>query len=304
MFELKDIVWIETPNQRLGLLPAQGGAVAAWNWRHQDEEVPLWCCGGSPSLGALPTFPMLPWVNRISGGGFEHGGQYWPVPLNRSGEPWPIHGDGWLQAWTLEQPQPGVVLMRLQSDHHAGNPYVYDATQRFELTSDGLRQQITITHRGEQPLPYGVGLHPWLPRTPRTCLTAAVGGLWLSGDNPMPIAHTTDLPPGHDLNIGVPMCGELIDNTYTGWQGVASVDWPELGLTLSLKMLPLQTPQGPVAPAYLHIYRPPQGEAFCVEPASQPVDAFNVSGRPGLVELQPGETLTMELHWSVSTVSP
>lgn len=174
--------------------------------------------------------------------------------------------------------------------------------QRFELTPDGLRQEIAITHRGEQPLPYGLGFHPWLPRTPRACFTAAVGGLWLTGDSLLPIAHTTGLPTGRDLNTGVPMCGDLIDNTYTGWHGMPNVDWPEFGLTLQLQMLQLQTPQGPVAPAYCHIYRPPHGEALCVEPTSQPVDAFNLIGRPGLVDLRFGDTLTMELHWAVSTV--
>ena len=149
MFDMNEIVWIEASGQQLGLLPARGGAVAAWTCQHQGQEVPLWCHGSSPSLGQLPSFPMLPWVNRISGGGFTHRGQHWPVPLNRKAEPWPIHGDAWLQAWTLQQPHTGVAVMRLQSHHHGGNPYAYEAMQRFELTSSGLRQQLAVTHRGD-----------------------------------------------------------------------------------------------------------------------------------------------------------
>ena len=33
---------------------------------------------------------MLPWSNRISGGGFEHAGRFHPIAPNRGGEPYPI----------------------------------------------------------------------------------------------------------------------------------------------------------------------------------------------------------------------
>jgi len=301
-----DVAWIETAQQRLGLVPTLGGGVAQWRWLGDGQPVDLWrpWAGTSEDRYSLASFAMLPWSNRISHGGFEHGGQWHAMAPNRAGEPYPIHGDGWLQAWSLTRPQPNVAELRLESRQHGGSPYSYDAVQRFELVDGGLVQSVRVTHRGDTPLPYGLGLHPWFPRTPQTTVRARVGGVWLCGDDPIPTRHTQSLPTGWDLNRGAPMNGPLIDNGYDGWDGSASIDWPERGLALHLTMEPLSTPRGPVAPEYCLVYRPPMGDAFCFEPITQPIDAFHLSGRPGLVPLARGETLMLRVHWRVDTRAP
>jgi len=301
-----DIVWLESAQQRLGLVPTLGGGVAQWRWLAQGHAVDLWrpWAGTSEDRYTLASFAMLPWSNRISHGGFEHGGQWFAMAPNRAGEPYPIHGDGWLQAWSLTRPQRQVAEMRLESRHHGGNPYAYYALQRFELIDDGLLQSVRVTHRGDTPLPYGLGLHPWFPRTPQTTARARVGGVWLSGDDPIPTQHTQELPAGWDLNGGAPMNGALIDNGYDGWDGNATIHWPERGLAVHLSMEPLNTPRGPMAPEHCLVYRPPAGEAFCLEPITQPIDAFHLPGRPGLVTLARGETLMLRMHWRVDTRPP
>jgi aldose 1-epimerase len=45
----------------------------------------------------LACMPLVPWSNRVSGGGFEFNGVAYPLAPNCVGEPYPIHGDGWLQ---------------------------------------------------------------------------------------------------------------------------------------------------------------------------------------------------------------
>jgi aldose 1-epimerase len=301
-----DVAWIESDQQRLGLVPSLGGGVAQWRWLSGGQPVDLWrpWSGTSEDRYSLASFAMLPWSNRISHGGFEHGGSWFAMAPNRDGEPYPIHGDGWLQAWALARPQPNVAELRLESRQHGGGPYSYDAVQRFELVDGGLVQSVRVTHRGEAPLPYGLGLHPWFPRTPQTTVRARVGGVWLCGDDPIPTRHTRALPDGWDLNRGAPMNGPLIDNGYDGWDGSARIDWPERGLAVHLTMEPLSTPRGPIAPEYCLVYRPPVGDAFCFEPITQPIDAFHLSGRPGLVPLARGETLMLRVHWRVDTRAP
>ena len=239
-----DILWIEAADQRLGLVPALGGSVAEWAWLGAGEPAQLWrpWDRSSEDRYTLASFAMLPWSNRISHGGFEHRGEWHPMAPNRSGEPYPIHGDGWLQAWTSTRTAPNAVELHLHSRRHGGNPYEYDAVQRFELVPGGLDQSLTVTHRGARPLPYGLGLHPWFPRTPRTTLQARVSGVWLSGDDPIPTRHTSELPDTWDLNAGADMNGGLIDNAYTGWDGRATIRWPERGLALHLYQDPLSTP--------------------------------------------------------------
>ena len=134
--------------------------------------------------------------------------------------------------------------------------------QTFRLVDGGLDQSVQVRHLGPQPLPYGLGLHPWLPRTPGTRITAPVQSVWLCGDYPLPTEHTQHFPPGWDLNNRAPANGGLIDIAYTGWGGTAQIDWPERGIRLTAHMPDFEK-DGGTAQHYCLVYRPPQGPAFC-----------------------------------------
>ena len=111
------ILWLHRAGQRLGLVPTLGGGVAAWQLEREDDAVlDLWrpWDGHNPDRYSLASFAMLPWSNRISGGGFEHAGQFHAMAPNRVGEPYPIHGDGWLQPWGLAQPDQNTLVMALE----------------------------------------------------------------------------------------------------------------------------------------------------------------------------------------------
>ncbi|MFB2351563.1 aldose epimerase family protein, partial [Priestia megaterium] len=81
-----------------------------------------------------------------SGGGFAQDGHFHPMQPNRAGESYPIHGDGWLQAWQLARPTPGTMVMTLESHRFAGNPYDYEAVQTFRLVEGGLDQELQVRH--------------------------------------------------------------------------------------------------------------------------------------------------------------
>ncbi|MEP6823175.1 MAG: aldose 1-epimerase [Ramlibacter sp.] len=292
------IAWLQHAGQRLGLVPSLGGSVAAWQLERPQGLLDLWrpWDGRTPDLYQMASFAMVPWSNRISAGGFAQDGQFHPMLPNRAGEPYPIHGDGWLQAWQLEQPASDTMVMRLVSRQFMGNPHDYEAVQTFRLVDGGLDQDLQVRHLGAGPLPYGLGLHPWFPRTPATRLSAPVRGVWLCGADPLPTAHTQQFPPGWDLNAGMQALGPLIDNGYTGWGGAARIHWPEEGLELSLAMPDFER-DGGADEHYCLVYRPPQGPAFCFEPISQPIDAFHLPGRPGLRVLHKGETCSLRVRW-------
>ena len=298
---MHDIEWLQAHGQRLGLVPRAGGGVAAWQALQGPDAVDLWrnWDGCSDDRYTLSSFAMLPWSNRISHGGFEHAGHFHPMQTNRGGEPYPIHGDGWLQPWRFERVDAARAVMRLSSHRFGDSPYEYDAEQHFHLVEGGLDQTVSVTHRGEASLPYGLGLHPWFPRTPRTTLHAQVGGVWLCGSDPIPTRHTSEIPASWDLRGPASMHGDLIDNAYTGWNGEARIEWPERGWALRMQPLPIDTPRGPIAPEYCLVYRPPAGGSFCFEPITQPIDAFHLEGRPGLVTLERGQTLRLSVRWRV-----
>ncbi|MCZ8093257.1 MAG: aldose 1-epimerase [Acidovorax sp.] len=295
------VVWLHHADQHLGLVPTLGGSVAAWQMDHAaspEGRLNLWrpWDGAAADLYQMASFAMVPWSNRISGGGFAQGGQFHPMQPNRAGEPYPIHGDGWLQPWDGRQVADDTLEMSLRSDRFQGNPYDYEAVQTFRLVPGGLDQQVLVRHLGAEPMPYGLGLHPWFLRTPRTRISAPVASVWLCGDDPLPVRQTADFPPGWDLNAGISAHGDLIDNAYTGWGGTAQIDWPEWGVRLQAHM-PDFAQDGEAGQHYCLIYRPPQGSAFCFEPITQPIDAFNLPGQPGLRVLAAGEVLRLSVQW-------
>jgi len=299
------VIWLHHAGQRLGLVPSLGGSVAAWQLDRPQGPLDLWrpWDGKTQDLYQTASFAMVPWSNRISGGGFKHAGQFHTMRANRKGEPYPIHGDGWLQSWELEQPREDTLVMTLASHGFDGNPYEYEAVQTFRLVEGGLDQRVQVRHLGTAPLPYGLGVHPWFPRTPQTRITAPVQGVWLCGEDPLPVAHTTEFPSGWDLNKGAPANGPLIDNGYTGWGGKASIAWPELGLQVTASMPDFER-DGGTAQHFCLVYRPPQGPAFCFEPITQPINAFHLPGQPGLRELGPGEQFSLNIQWRIERIEP
>lgn len=307
------IVWLRHAGQQLGLVPSLGGGVAAWRLDAADDggsgPLDLWrpWDGVTPDLYQLASFAMVPWSNRISGGGFEHAGVFHPMRPNRVGEPYPIHGDGWLQPWALSQPADDTLVMTLASRHFDGDPYDYEAVQTFRLVDGGLDQSVEVTHRGEGTLPYGLGLHPWFPRTEGTRVQASVDGMWQSGADPIPVGHTEHLPPDGDLDAGMSAHGTLIDNGFSGWGGHARIDWPEHGLRLTLTQHEPRidsTAGKPAGDGVCLVYRPPQGPGFCFEPITHPIDAFHMPGRPGLRVLATGESMRLAVSWRFEDSRP
>ena len=286
------VVWLHHAGQHLGLVPSLGGGVAAWQLDRPHGRLDLFRSwdGVSEDRYTLAAFAMLPWCNRIGGGGFTQAGRFYAMSPNRAGEPCPIHGDGWLQPWTLTQPQDNSLVMTLESHRFGGNPHDYQATQIFALEDWGMEQIVNVVHLGPEPIPYGIGIHPWFTRTPHAHLRASVQGVWLTGADPLPIAHTQQFPSAWDLRESVAVNGLLIDNAYTGWSGAASIEWPEHRLKLDISVA--QTAQG-----YCHFYRPPDGETFCFEPISHPINAVHLPGRPGLKVLHQGESLMFKVQW-------
>jgi aldose 1-epimerase len=250
----------------------------------------------------MASFPLIPWSNRISAGGFDHHAEHYSMPPNREGEPYPIHGDGWQQPWDIHQPEKNTLEMTLTSQAFHGNPYTYKAVQRFVLLEGGMDQTLTVTHTGAKALPYGLGQHPWFLRSPNTRLKAHVQGVWLSGADPLPTVHTTQVPPKWDPRPGMEVSGFLLDNAYTGWSGEACITWPEHHLQLTVRQPDVQSRA--LHDGYCLVYLPPSGLAFCFEPVTHPVDAFHLPGCPGLRELQTGESLSLRLEWRFTPIPP
>jgi aldose 1-epimerase len=294
-----------------------GGSVAAWQLARPDfapfDLFQRWDGAdylGDPLRIIRASYPLVPWSNRIGNGGFSVDQGFHPIAANAADMPYPIHGDAWQQPWQVTQVDAASLEMTLESKHCNGNPHHYRAVQTVTLVDGGMDQRLAVTHLGDTPLPYGLGLHPWLPRNAHTTLQANVGGVWLGHDDCLPKEHTTDFPPTWDLNTGISAAGSLIDNCFTGWDGTARVTWSDQNLQLTLQQHQAQSKAKAevgthsVLPNYLLLFRKTTGNHFCLEPVSHPVDAFHLPGQPGLQVLGHGESLTLAVSWRFTSLQP
>ncbi|WP_075257163.1 aldose 1-epimerase [Herbaspirillum camelliae] len=294
---LPQIHTLQAGRQRLHVLPSLGGALAGWEWQRERQWLPLlrpWSADPA-ALYATACFPLLPWSNRITGGGFDFDGKHYPLVPNRPGEPYPIHGDGWRQAWTITAQAEDRMTLELESDRCDGNPYVYRARQLLTLRENALEIELRVTNTGTETLPYGLGLHPYFVRDAQTRLQFRSRGVWLSGPDRIPTSFTRQLPPGWDYNRPATLEDKLIDNCFEGWDGLAMIEDPTRGLRLQMHTTDRS--------GYVLMFRPVKQPFFCLEPVTHPIDAFHRPKRPGLIDLAPGEDMVLLTRFSVCEIA-
>lgn len=295
------MIELRSGSLRAVVLPAAGGGLARLDWFAAPG------CAGEPVLrpapdgvaqplpGQLACFPLVPWSNRIAPGGFEFEGcRITPAPT-REDEPCPIHGDGWRMPWHVEARDESSVVLSLCRRN--GSPFAFTAHMAYTLSGSALRVSLKVTNKGRHPLPFGLGLHPWMPDPENARLRAVADGVWLSGADKLP-AMRTALPPAWDFggNLPRPLPRDGADNAFSGWDGSAQIDWParRLRLRISADM------------GYYILYVPPGKDFFCFEPVDHPINAHNLPGGAaanGLSVLAPGQDLRRTVRFAVEEMA-
>lgn len=277
---------------RITVAPQMGGGIAAFTARTGNGDRPVLrpLAGEGAKVFDLAQNVLVPFSNRISGGGFSCGGTFHQIAPNLPGEAFPIHGDGFQKPWSVLAADRTQV--RLHLDDGRIGPYRYTADLTYRLEGAGLSSVLRITNTGDT-LPFGGGFHPWLPRLADTALAFRAATVWLEDDRHLP----TEEVPVTDRRAwdfraprGLPL--GLINNAFTGWTGTALVTQPSLGIAVEIAARDRLTTAIVYSPGA-------DADFFCFEPVSHAVDAHNRPGQPGLIPLATGESLefSMKVAW-------
>jgi aldose 1-epimerase len=164
---------------RLSLAPALGGSIVAFrsltrtgtvDWMRPTDPAAL---RDGDVLGTA-CFPLVPYSNRIRDAAFRFGDH--AVRLDHA-LPHALHGHGWLAPWTVEAL--AADRATLSFERAAGDwPWAYRAEQRLVLHEQRLDVTLSLRNLGSTPMPAGIGLHPYFPRTAGTVVTAAIDAMW------------------------------------------------------------------------------------------------------------------------------
>jgi aldose 1-epimerase len=277
-------VVLHTARARVEILPALGGALGRFVWDGRDVTRPT-PAGTTDALGS-GGFPLVPFCNRIRDGRFGFGGRAVALSPNLGDHPHALHGQGWRGAWSVDSASDAEAVLRF--DHPPGEwPWAYRAEQRLRLGDDGLRIDLSVTNTGAEPMPAGLGFHPYFPAGGETRLQAGVTGVWMIDADCLPTTHVEGAWRSDWTAGAATAVSELIDNCYTGWNGVATIT--RAGATTTVTASP--------ECRWLHVYSPPGADFVCAEPVANRPDPFNGEDG-GIVVLAPGETAAVWMRIS------
>jgi aldose 1-epimerase len=258
--------------------PMMGGAVVNYEFKTGQGWVPILRPGGSPQRSGffgMGCNVLLPFANRISGGGFETPSGFLSLSPNLAGEPLPIHGNGFQVGWQVKNVLKDEICLSLQS---AGpSRFRYSAQLNYVLEEGMLRIELEVGNKAEEVLPYGLGFHPSLAREEDSQLQFNATGCWLEDSEHLPTEYVSpgsgssrDFRRWNDFRVG------FLNNAYTGWDRIAELIRPQYGLHVRF------TAEDPLN--CLQVYSPSaEADFVCIEPVSHTVDALNNVGKPGTV---------------------
>ena len=288
--KVSELIELGDARHRLKIVPSFGGGIADAVAIHDGRNLPLLRPWAGPAAGVLGLGcnVLVPFSNRISGGGFFFEGQFHDVKPNLAGEPYPIHGDGFQAVWHIKDQNRST----LELTYEGGiGPYHYAAVLRYALAGGGISIQLQVTNLGLR-LPFGGGFHPWFPRFVDTHLTFSAYGVWTEKTDYLPDSHLmiSDCP---DWDFRKPrmLPHNWINAAFTGWNQIARINQPSLGIAIEVsasRNLDCAIVYSPGSAA----------DFFCFEPVCHTVDAHNQPGQPGLQVLDKGETFTMSMNIS------
>lgn len=114
-----------------------------------------------PKAGA---FPMVPFSNRLPTGELLLRDQALRLRCGPQGHP--VHGFGHRRAWRLIARTVSSCSSQFTHDGQSeGWPWPFEAKQDVTLCESGIEVSLSITNGGQDPMPAGLGWHPYHPTT-------------------------------------------------------------------------------------------------------------------------------------------
>lgn len=269
---------IESDGYRLECDPVHGAVLRSLTWRGKDVLRAAQRNRDDPLQSAM--FPLVPFSNRLSED-LVIDGEKTSLPRYLGDCEFAIHGFGWQKEWSVSEQSESSLTLVLE-DEDSPWPSSYRAEQRFTIDCDGVHARLTVTNTGSQPLPAGIGFHPYFPR--HDCLMAIqLDARWEQDERGLPLQK---VQPGWGRFAHTPVAGERLDHSFSGWNGVARLRWPTRNLAIEV-----------VADSALRelvIYSPNE-DYFCLEPVSHLTNAMFAETREkrrGWTVLEPRQSLT------------
>lgn len=237
---------------------------------------------------------LVPWPNRTAGGRWTWNGAPQQLALNEPAAGNAIHGLLRHTLYRAGERSADAVTLHAVVAPQPGWPVPLDTSVRYAVGADGLTVTHTVRNVGADPVPFGVGAHPYLrvgaAATDDCVLTLAARSM-LPLRSGLPTGPPRAVDGAFDLRAGRSLRGLVLDHAFGGCAPAEGdtlvrhrLDGPGGGVELwadpDFGWVQVFTPDD----------HPGRGRAVAVEPMTCPPDALN-SGT-GLLTLGSGERWT------------
>jgi aldose 1-epimerase len=223
-------------------------------------------------------YVMAPWCNRVEAGPQRLGERTLDLAANFP-DGSAIHGQVYLRPW--ERRRDGTFAVRGGED---GWPWAYETSLRVAVERGSVRLEQRLRNRSADPMPAGLGLHPWFLRPVEVAIRAGT----VFRDN----LATSPLPEPVAGPFDLRRVGAMADDLDAAWADVAEpaveLRWSDLGIRATMQV---------AAPnVYVVAASPSAVDAIAVEPETHAPQALRRlrNGEPGgLTMLEPGGVLEL-----------
>ncbi len=233
-------------------------------------------------------YVMAPWCNRIESRPTALDSHEIDLASNFP-DGSAIHGQVYARPW--DRQADGTFRVSGGGD---GWPWTYETTMRVGIHGVTLRLDLLLTNTSVDPMPAGLGIHPWFRRPLRVAIHADE----FYADNLATEARPKPVEGPFDLRAMGVMADDL-DGTWTS-VGDPPVEfrWDDLGLRMTMRTTP--------AVPYIVAASPARVDAIAVEPETHAPQALRrlLGGEPGgLVMLPPGEALRLGIDLAFERIN-
>ncbi len=125
-------------------------------------------------------------------------------------------------------------------------PWAYEAEQQFRVDDGVLWVRLTCRNTSGEPMPCGLGQHPYFPCSPKTRIETTVSHVWTIDEHVLPVDKVSAIGR-YDLSDRL-ICGQGLDHGFGGWSGRVLIDDPDWPYELELS-----SPEA----RFFQIYSPP-----------------------------------------------
>lgn len=228
-------------------------------------------------------YVMAPWCNRIEAGEVEVGSRRVALAPNFA-DGTAIHGQAYARPWMARGD--GAYSVVGGGD---GWPWEYEVGLAVAVADRTVRLGLTLANRSPDPMPAGLGLHPWFLRPLLVAIRGDAVHRVNTATEPLPEPVTGPF----DLREVEAMSADL-DATWTDLhEPPVELRWPGPGIRATMRVAS--------ATRFIVAASPASLDAIAVEPQTHAPQGLRrlLGGEPGgLAMLAPGDTLRLAIELS------